>query len=295
MNKVLIIGATGRVASAIVKATLDEPSISLKLSSSRSDGVGALQDMYPTAEVVQADWTDRASLVSAFSCVQRVVMIPPDFLIDEEEVIPNIVAAYEANPGIQQFIRMLAIPDAQVKPEDLAPEFRATRSGEAMHVVGKSLLDASPLPMTYLNMVAWFTSNLPWFFAEDVRNRGEIRLPGDAPRRWISETDMAACFQKILCDPPQVHLGKVYRVMGPDTFGFADVARLIADEIGKPVSYVDTDEGLREAGEDLLITYIKHESKVWSKVSYENDFETLLGRMPTPLEEWIRVNRADFL
>ena len=295
MTNVLVLGATGRVASEVVKSLIDQPNISLKLTSTRDEGVKALQQSYQNCEVVKADWSDEASLIDAFDDVERVVMIPPDFVLDETQIIPNIVAAYEANPGIEQFIRMIAIPETVGGAADLEEDYLATRSGAALHVVGKPLLEASGLPMTYLNVVAWFTSNLPWFFSEDVKQRRKIILPGDAPRFWITEEDMAACFAKVLIDVPGDHLDKEYILMGEKKFTFSDVADVLTRELGETVTYIDFDATLREAGEEDLIAYLGYESRAWPEQQYRDDFVRLLGRKTESLEDWIHKNRELFL
>lgn len=296
MNRILIIGATGRLASIVVEQLTGNASVSLRLTSSRNDGVELLRENYPEAEVMKADWYDIESLKTAFNGVERVLMMLPDFVIKEEVVVPNIVAAYNSQQGIEQFVRLLAIPEGHTV-EHMAQEYKDTLCGTALHVIGKSLLDKTELPLTYLNVPSWFTSNFLWFFGIDVKKYRKIRMPFDAKRPYLVDEDIASCFSKVLAEDVAAHLGNHYVIMGRDRYTFSDVAAIIGKEIGETVTYEDTDEGLKEMGEDtdLLITYLKHESRLWERASYRDDILQLLGHEPQSLSEWIHLNREEFI
>lgn len=231
MTKILIIGALGNVASRVTAALARQPGLSLRLTSSRAEGVDRLRAAYPAAEVARADWYDLDSLKAAFAGVNRVLVIPPDFTTDETVVTPNVIAAARATPTLTHVVRLLGqAPDQD--PAAMDPAWIATRAGTGLHPVAKALLDRSGLPLTYVNVGAWIGFNLPWFMAQDVRRRGEVRLTHDALRPWLDEDDIADAFATVLAEGPERHAGRTWLLTAPDRYSFADVAGLIGAEIG---------------------------------------------------------------
>lgn len=296
MTRVLILGATGNIASLTAAELARRGDLKLRLTSRREDGLQRLRAEHPGAEIVQADWTDHASLQAAFADVDRALVITPDFTTDERVVTPNIVAAAQATPGFQHLVRLIALQEG-LEPGDMTPAWLATQAGSALHWVAKPFLDASGLPITYVNVSAWITFNLPWFVAEDVKRRRQLPLYADAERPWVTEQDLGEVFARILREGPAPHVGREYVLTGPERFRFREVAALLSEEVGETVTWVDTPEAVRRAvGEhaDILQTYLDHESRHWNKVQVTRTLEGLLGRPATTLRQYIAANRDLF-
>lgn len=297
MTKILILGATGNLASRVTAALAGRPGLSLRLTSSRDEGVARLRADWPDAEVMRADWYDPDDLKAAFAGVNRVLVIPPDFTTDEAVVTPNVIAAARATPGLEHVVRLLGqAPDQD--PATMDPAWIATRAGTGLHPVAKALLDRSGLPLTYVNVGAWIGFNLPWFIARDVRDRRQVRLTHDALRPWLDEADIAAAFATVLAEGPARHAGRTWLLTAPDRYRFADVARLIGAEIGQHIDFVDTGDGLRETIGDTaeaMLTYLRFEQGVWDRIPDSDDLARLIGRPPVTLAQYIRNHRAIFI
>lgn len=297
MKKILIVGATGRIASIVADYLYAIPNVSLRLSSTRKCAVEALQKKYPNANCINANWYDVESLSAAFKGVEQVVIIPPDFVIDEYQVVPNLVEAYTQSGTVKQIIRLIATPKG-VTPDMLNQEYLDMKAGGALHTLGKYLLDKTELPLTYVNMLAWFTSNLPWFFAEDIKQHNKIRLPGaDVPRAWLTEEDMAQCFVNLLMDDMDKHIGQEYVLMSQERYTFKDIATILSRELEREIVYQNTDAGLKDAGQDILARYIQYESEIMGtiEITYQDDINKLLAREPERLKDWIHQHRNLFL
>ncbi|MBN3818731.1 NmrA family NAD(P)-binding protein [Paraburkholderia sp. Se-20369] len=296
MKKVLILGATGNIAGIAAKLLSENTEISLRLASSRAEGLAKLKEQYPQCEVVQADWHDVDSLKAAFQGVHRVMVNVPDFLTDETIVTPTIVAAARSTPSLEQLVRLIALdPDFCVSK--MTKEWLATRGGSALSYVAKPILDASGLPVTYVNVVSWIGFNLIGMAAEDVKLHRRMPFYADAPRSWLAEQDIAEIFAKILAEGPTRHLGQHYVITGPHKYWFNDVARMLSDEVGAEVKWIDTPDKLHELMGplgDTAITYFQHEQKGWDKLPITNTAKELLGREPMSLREYIHLNREFF-
>ena len=297
MTNILIIGATGNVASRIVAELLTNNDVSLRLTSSRKEGVEKLQAAYPAAEVVLADWYDLQSLHSAFKGMNRVVVIPPDFVTDEEKATPNVIAAAKASPTVDLVVRMLANSQT-AKADELDPDFRSVKVGTSLHTVAQGIYANSNIPVAFVNVGGWFFNNLPWMMANDVRELKKIRLPHDASRFWLNEDDLAAVFVKVLLQGPEMHANRNHTLTGISRYRFSDIAAIISAETGIDIQYEDSVEGIKifaGAQAEPLIEYMRHESKIWDAAHASADFYKLMGRYPETLQSFIHKNRHWFM
>jgi NAD(P)H dehydrogenase (quinone) len=300
MTTVLILGATGNIGS-LTAGTMSRtmPDVKLRLASSRASGCERLRELHPHSEVVQADWYDEASLVRAMKVVDKVFIVTPDFVTDESVVTPNIIRAVKAVGSIQQLVRIIAIPPG-LTADKLAPEFLATRAGANMHVLAKPLLDASGLPVTYINVPCWIMFNLPWFLAPEIKAHRRLAMPTvtDSARRWVSEGDIADVVAKVLADPPALHIGKEHVLTGAQRYRYLQIAELLSEELGEKVDYADDDRPLREAmGDtfDSLMTYFRHETSAYEAVPATDTVERLLGRRQETLQDYLKLHRNLFV
>lgn len=298
MEKVLILGATGNIG-ALAADRLVRENVSLRLVSSRESGVKSLRERFPSAEVLQADWYDPASLKAAMRGVDRLFIVTPDFVTDETVVTPNIIDAVREAGSVSQIVRLTAMPPG-LKAIDISREVLATRCGAAQHMVAKPLLDASGLPITYLNVACWIMFNLSWYLAEPVKTQQQLLMPAvtDARRRWVSEEDIADVIARILTDTPEDHIGQDYLMTGAEQFDYKDVAQLLSDVTGKTITYVDDDSMLKASMRDYfdtLMTYYTHESRDYLSVPASDAKLKILGVRQTTLSEYLAQNIAMFI
>jgi NAD(P)H dehydrogenase (quinone) len=300
MTRVLVLGATGNIGG-LTAATLQthHPEVDLRLASSRDSGLEKLRDAFPGAEVVAADWYDVEKLTTALRGVDKVFMCTPDFYTDESVVTPNVIEAVRRAGTVKQIVRFIAIPDG-LTADKLAPEFLATRCGANMHVIAKPLLDASGLPVTYINAPCWIMFNLPWFFADEIKNNDRLAMPAssNAARLWISENDIADVAAKIIADPAADHVGKEYVVTGTERLDYRQVAALLKEVLGKSIDVVDDDTALRAAmgvNFDRLMTYFRHETRDYGVVKSTDTVSRLLGRPQVTLRDYVEANKAIFI
>ena len=297
--RILILGATGNLGRLTASVLTQRYSqLKLRLTSHREDGRAALVEAFPCAEIVPADWYQEASLRAALEGVDKVLMVTPDFVTDESVATPNLIRAIKQVGGVSQLVRFIAIPPG-FSIDQLSPEQLATRCGAALHIVAKPLLDASGLPVTYVNAACWIMFNLPWFMAEDVKTSRRLLMPSsaDAARQWVAESDIAGVFAKVLTDDPARHVAREYLLSGERRYTFAQVAALIGGVLGQKVTYVDDDASLRRsmgAHFATLMTYFSHETQAYSAVPTTRTVEQLLGRPQINLRQYVEQHRDAF-
>ncbi|MCU1727393.1 NmrA family NAD(P)-binding protein [Pseudomonas sp. 7P_10.2_Bac1] len=300
MTNVLILGATGNLGILTAETLTQEyPAVKLRLASSRPEGVTKLKERFADADVVQADWYDPESLFKAVNGVDKVFIVTPDFVTDELQVTPNIINAIKRAGSACQVIRFIAIPPG-LTSADLTPEFLATRCGANLHTLAKPLLDASGLPVTYINAACWIMFNLPWFVAADVKNKREFVMPSisDAPRLHLSEHDIAAVVAKVISDNIEQHAGQHYLITGTERLDYRQVTDLISEVIKDKVTYVDSDQSLRVTlGEyfEPVMTYYRHEVEAYKNVPVTDTVQQITGRPTTTLREYLMMNKHLFV
>lgn len=299
-SRVLILGATGNIGGLTAQAlAVKYPSINLRLTSSRDAGCDLLRALHPQAEVLKADWYDPGSLPTAFTDVDKVFIVSPDFYTDESIVTPNLINAIQEAGCVAQVLRLISLPPG-LTADQLEPDILATRCGANLSVVAKPLFDASGLPMTYLNVASWLMFNVPWFLAAEIKQHRRLAMPQatHASRLWLSECDVAAAAARILASDAALHVGHEYLLTGTERIDFTQLAELLGEVIGEPVTMVDDDQPLRTAtGEafDLLMTYFRHETRDYLDIPVTDSFAQLTGRPPMALRDYLIANRTLFI
>jgi len=297
-TKVLILGATGHI-SQIVTAALNSrhPEVALRLTSSREAGVESLRAAFPSAEVMSANWNDESSLVAAMRGVDKLLLVIPDGITDDNVVTPNIIRAVKRVGGISQIVRLIMLPP-DFDLDELTPAQRASNYGPALHGVAKSLLDASGLPVTYVNVAAWIMFNLVLFAADIKKRRLPLPASSDAPRPWLSETDIAEVHARVLADPAAAHVGHEYLITSEPRYTFPQVAAILSQALGEKVTYYDDDASLRQAMGpyfDTLIAYWAWEVPSWKRFPATQTLQELLGRPPVTLQRYVEEHKFLFV
>lgn len=291
MGKTLILGATGNISGTTADIIHRTSPDSLRVATSRERKFDRLKDRFPDAEPVLANWNDLDSLVAAMEGVSKLMVVTPDFRTDEHVVTPNIIKAAEQVGSIELIARILAIPPGY----DISKESQAyidTRCGAAQHAIAKPQLDASGLPVAYVNIPAWIMHMISEFFAPSVKESRQIAMPGstDAERMWVSELDISEIFARILMDPADEHVGREYVLTSTERHSYGDVAREVSKALGEKVEYVDDAEPLRNimgGGFDTLMTYLDGDGARYADVVPNNTISQLLGRPEETVSDYV--------
>ncbi|GCD88114.1 NmrA family NAD(P)-binding protein [Nocardioides sp. LS1] len=298
MATTLILGATGNLGGLTAERLYGAAPKDLRVASSRERGASRLRDRFPQAETVLCDWNDEDSVVAAMHGVSRVFVVTPDMVTDESVVTSNVVNAAKKVGSIELLVRLLGMPPGYTI-EQADPAYVAARCGAGLHVVAKPLLDASGLPVAYVNAPAWIMFNLASFVATEVRPRRRIAMPAstDCPRMWVSEGDVAEVAARILLGDPTDHAGKEYVLTSPDRHDYAGLAAIFTEVLGETVTYADDDSALQAAmgpAFDQLMTYLSHETGSYAGVQHLDTMTELLGRPQETLHDYVTTHKELF-
>ncbi len=278
---ILITGATGG---------LGRQTIDFLLNIIPASEIGALvRDVSKAAELVelglgvrQADYFDYPALVQAFNGVDKVLLVSAVAFTDRVRQHQNVInAAKEA--GVKHLVytsiqRSTSFVLHEVTESDLITE---------------DYLKTSGLVYTILRNSLYFES-LGHIVGSEVPEQEIIYTAGEGKIAFVTRADLAAANTAVLTS--EGHENAEYTLSGSEAYSFYDVARELSALAGRSITYLPSE----------LAPYIAQKSAVgfpepvanflgqWGLAARDgmlaethNTLETLLGRKPTSLREYL--------
>jgi len=275
-KQILVIGATGRVGSELVKL-LSQNGESVR-AATRNPST-ALSRFQHTVDVVEFDYERPQTFAPALVGIEQVFLtVRPGDNHSDEAAIPLIDAAKKMN--VQRIVDVTAMG---VEQDDTY-----------MLRMLEKYIEASGISYTHLRP-NWFMQNLssgPMF--ADIKATGALHLPAaDAKISFIDVRDVAAVGFAALTEAQ--HAGRAYTLTGKEPLSHLQVAEKLSRVAGKEISYVPISEDIaREAlvkgaiPTDLIERWTDFYRKVrqglCSPVS--TDVESVLGRSPILFDKY---------
>lgn len=296
-KSILIFGAAAHIGRPLAAyLTREAPTIKLRLATSSPTKRTELQSAFPNAEVVEANYNDAASLAAAVDGIEGVFVITPAGF-SEEPAMTNLVTALKKANSVVHIIRMVGVfPEfspARV-PKELGPG-----SLPVEHPIAKRILDASGLPVTYINSGASFIDNLH-LQIKSVQAKGTLIWP-EHRVPFIDPRDIAEVAGRLFLSDNAKHIGAFHTMNnGQDWLNFKDVAGIISEVFGEPVAYDGCFEAFSEFYTPIMGPFIVQ--TLWHFFKFEeaneetwalNNFvERILGRKPTSVKDWLLEHKG---
>lgn len=309
LTKIAVFGANGRVGNEVARALQASPSApEIKLVVRSETHLPKLYDQFPNTEAAIANYYDLDSLRVAFSDVDGIFLVTPNRL-DEERAMANVVSAAREHVGkIKHIIRILGDPPG-MSMERVPDNLRNAPGGTAIqHILAKEILLKSRLPITYVNIAAYFMQNYSGpLFSLGLRKFKTLASPRNRLMAYIDTVDIARCCAAILMSNDHRHIGMTYHLdNGIDVLRFDEVADLMSEVWGESIKYDGTDEtfvNLKYSGdpktppaeplqqEDYWIRYSKFEQEnqlAWRRTDI---VQSLTGTPAKSLRDWLSENK----
>lgn len=301
-RSVLIFGASGHIGGPLADfLSREAPTIRLRLATRDAANVNTLGARHPGAEVVQADYNDRASLDRAVRDIEGLFVLTSAGT-DEAPSMKNLVEALRSARAEPHIIRLLGMQPEQ-NPHLIPKWLQDHRLGlPIQHPIAKKILDDSLLPVTYVNIGATFMDNITRYMAPALRARRTLVWP-ERLIPYINPAEIAEVAGRLFLSEDRRHFGQFHTLNnGQDILLCSELAALMSEAWGEPIAF----DGSKAAffaqyaylGEGLLhylwefFEYEAENSLVWSR----NDFvERMLGRKPMSVREWLIAHRRDLL
>jgi uncharacterized protein YbjT (DUF2867 family) len=232
---VLVTGATGTVGSHLALRLGEHRHLSVRAavrSPARSRAT-----LPPGITAVEFDFGEPALMRAALEGVDRLFLLAPNLPDPVGASIQLIELARAA--GVQQVVKLSA----------MGCDREAVAFGRAHRAV-EEVLERSGMAWTFVrpnNFMENFLGERHGVFAPDAG--GVIRLPwGNGACSFVAASDIAAVAAAALAaEDPRRHAERAYEVTGPEALRMDQVAAVLAEVRGTPVSYVDTSEDAARA------------------------------------------------
>ncbi|WP_192180927.1 SDR family oxidoreductase [Mesorhizobium amorphae] len=288
----LVTGASGQLGRGVIHYLLDTHKVAPGQIIATTRNPESLADLAARGVVVRAaDFSDAASLESAFKGADRVLIISTGDLdlktgkrLKQHE---NAVAA-ATKAGVSHLL-YTSMPN----PEPVSPVLFA---GD--HYGTEQAIKASGIPYTIFRN-GWYQENLFMALPHAIASGQWYTSAGDGRIAHAARDDMAAAIAAGLASGSSE--SKTYTLTGPKAHTTAEIAALVSEVTGKPLDVIQLPdealtEGVKAAGvpEEFARVIVSFDANTRSgRIAMVTDaIETLSGRKPQTLREFLEANKS---
>ena len=287
---VFVIGATGSVGSATVKALSVKYSsrVDIRAGVRNPDKAGHLNSLAGVT-VVKAEM-GTAELENTLRGVYSLLIIPPPAQNRAELATTTAASAKKAGVAHQVIISGGGV--------ELNTDF--TKQWSEMEAGVKAL----GVAYTFLRL-PFFIDNF-WSFKDSIKSARVINNPTDPTKAFttVVVADIGNAAATVLVEPAS-HANKAYTIAS-DYHSYGDLAAAFGEALGKPVtynrvSYEDTRKqflaaGIPEAATDTLLGFFRFvdAQDPIACVADTGDYQKITGKQPTSLKAWVAQVKAAF-
>ncbi|UOE43422.1 SDR family oxidoreductase [Agromyces larvae] len=226
MGAVFVTGATGIVGSAVVEHLLAAGEHVIAGVRQRSDAPSAAIGVPAGAEARPFEFgASAADLRAALEGTDRLFLMRPPAIEDVRTYLfPVIDAARER--GIRQIV-FLSLQGVQA-------------NRRTPHHAVEQYLRSSGAPYTSLRP-NFFMQNLSTTYAAEIRETGRIVVPASRSyTAFIDARDIGRVAAAVFTRPG--HVGKAYTLSGEQSLTYAQIARIMTEELGREIVYTRPSE-----------------------------------------------------
>ena len=279
---IAVTGATGQLGQLVINALLKKvPAGEIIAAVRKPENAADLAEL--GVQVRQADYTRPDTLLSAFTGVEKVLLISSNE-IGSREVQHKAVIAAAKEAGVK-LLAYTSLLHADTSSMGLGGEHRATEQA----------LIASGVPYAILRN-GWYTENYAASIAPAVAHGAFIGAAGEGKIASASRQDYAEAAAVVLTSDDVA--GKTFELAGDDAYTLAQFTAEIANASGKAIQYINMSEAeftaaLKGAGlPDALAEMLADSDANAAKGALFDDSHTLsklTGRPATPWQDVIKA------
>jgi uncharacterized protein YbjT (DUF2867 family) len=301
---IAVFGANAHIGNPLAKfLRFKAPHVKLRLISSNPATTKSLEQQFPDAQVCRADYFDPASLDDALRDAEGIFVVTPTYL-DEKVAMTNLVASIRAVSSAVHIVRIVGHEPEQTI-DRIPQRLRDFGSGTAtQHFIAREVLDASGLPITYLNIGASYMDNFIRI-AEITRRTKSLVWP----QRYIPYIDpreVGEIAARLLLSPDRRYVHQFLTINnGHDLLTSDAVAAVMSDVLLEPISHDGSKETfLREftgiwerrynrmGVAEYLWDFFRYEAENSAFQSLNDVAERILQRKPMTLRAFFQEHRA---
>jgi uncharacterized protein YbjT (DUF2867 family) len=294
---ILVTGAAGRVGGigrTVTELLLKQGKAVRAMVRNEDERAQALRDM--GAEVVVGDLLDLDSMHRAIAGCETMYF---GMSVSDAYLAATINAAAVAKHyGVNAFVNMSQMTVAQMSITETTPSPQ-----HKLHWLAEQALNWSGLPVVHVRPTVFMENFFLLFTADSVRESDQIRLPlGEGKTSPVAVEDVARVISTLLASP-QLHIGKVYHLTGPQSENMHFYAQEYSKALGRTITYQDIPvgpwrEALLQRGLPVhLVNHLATMADLHRTGRYDRmstDVFTLTGQAPLSVREFVRKKDAHF-
>ncbi|EHF3471933.1 SDR family oxidoreductase [Proteus mirabilis] len=279
---IAITGATGLLGQHVIENLLQTVPANQIVAFARDVKKGSSLSQKGVL-VRQADYNDKASLITALQGVDKLLLISSSEVGKRTIQHRNVIEA--AKSADVQFIAYTSILHADRSPLSLHVE----------HVETEKMLADSGISYTLLRN-GWYTENYLASVPAAIEHGVFLGAAGDGKIASATRADYALAAARVISE--EGHIGKVYELAGDEAWTLEQLAKELTKQSGKQVIYNNLSQAdfvvaLKTAGlPDKLSNMLADSDIGASKGGLFDDSHTLsklIGRRTTTLAESIKA------
>lgn len=275
---IVVTGATGQLGRLVIASLLKKVPAAQIVAAVRNPSRAA--DLAEQGvKVCHADYSDRASLDTAFQGAEKVLLISSSEVGQRGVQHRNVIdAAKQAGVSLMAYTSLLHL--------DTSPLFLAGEHSET-----EAYLKDSGVPYVMLRN-GWYTENYLASIPPALVHNAYIGSAGDGRIASAARADYAEAAAVVLTLPSQA--GKIYELAGDEAYTLSEFALELSKQSGKAIPYVNLPEAefaaaLRQGGlPDGLAFVLANSDLCASKGALFDDkreLSALIGRPTTSLSK----------
>lgn len=275
-KEILVLGATGTVASKVVAALVAKGE-SVRAASRKGSAV-------PGATAVTFDYADPATFDAALDGVASVFVLAPAGNMDPIGLLMPVI-----NAAAERKIKVVMLSVFGVDADDSIPyrqvELQLEKSGTPFVVLRPN----------------WFSDNFHTYWLGGIKH-GVIAVPaGDGKTSFIDTRDIAESAAAALTS--DAFNGRAFNLTGPAALSYTEAASILTAATSKTIAYTPVDDdtfvglatgaGVPEDYARFLASIFYPVREGWTG-AVTGDVETLTGKAPRSVETYAADNAAAF-
>ncbi|MCJ2188445.1 SDR family oxidoreductase [Novosphingobium beihaiensis] len=305
LASIALFGAGGRISRHVVDyLRYKAPHIRLRLLASSEESRAGLQKMYPDGDIMVANYLDRASLGPALDGMEGVFVITPSGL-DEQTAMDHFADAARQAGSARHIIRLVGYAP-ETTPDAMPARLLELGGDGDQHYTAKAILQASGLPVTYINLGASLMDNL--LFTVGALQRSHTLIWPQRHVPLMDGRDLGEVIARVFLSDDARHIGSFHTVNnGYDYPTTKELAQIMSDVFMTPIGSDTSWESFSAEygaminarwGRDTEVEYrfkhfqYEHDHLLWCLNSFA---ETILGRRPNTFRSWLQEHRGLFL
>ena len=282
-----VVGATGNTGREVVrelKGLNENPTCVVRNANKAREVLGA------DAKIAVAELDDRAGMEKALAGSKRVFIVTGHNPKSAEQQI-NVIEAAKA-VGAEYVVKLSGGRDVT------GPNVESV-NGRAHHQIEEHLKTCG-LQWCVLSPGLFMQNMLGQ--AANIKNEGKIvqPWPKDLSVALIDVRDTGALGARVLRDPTK-HAGKIHSFTGAATT-YGDFANVIADVLGKPITYTaitleQAEQGMKARGlPDWMVTHLIAIARAGGKGAFSKEntqpIRDIVGRAPITTRQFVQDQKG---